>query len=213
MEPTQGPIGQLLKPEIPTPTPAPRQKKEINKPKPKPRTRLQKRKQESHEVDRDSDTESEPDMIVHTESKQAEPTPMIAEQDDDEHDGHDDDHDSTMSSQPIEHGEDASPLDSSQDTSDSIAAKEPEQQEVLDIQPQDMTDSSQNKQEKRTSNRLKCKPKWMEKGEFVLSQTSTTPDWMCRANYLTSLAHTNLFSGQTNKITSTLLDIVKGKTT
>ncbi|XP_048240817.1 uncharacterized protein LOC124120015 [Haliotis rufescens] len=64
----------------------------------------------------------------------------------------------------------------------------------------------------RRSVRERRPPKWMSGGEFALSAV-TQPDWLSRANYLSSLIEEGLLEGQPKRLSDALLDLVTGKNT
>ncbi|XP_067670212.1 uncharacterized protein [Haliotis asinina] len=62
----------------------------------------------------------------------------------------------------------------------------------------------------RRSVRDRRPPSWMSRGEFALSAV-TQPDWLARANYLSSLIEEGVLEGQPKRLSDALLDLVTGK--
>ena len=66
----------------------------------------------------------------------------------------------------------------------------------------------------RKSHRTRKKPQWMTGGDYVVNQqmTQTQPEWKARADYLRSLASSNVFSHvHSDEVAKALLKIVTDK--
>ena len=134
----------------------------------------------------------------------------------------DDDHDDSSSTIPdAEDTEDAPTLQDSDEPEDSAGG--------MDQQARQDTDSSADEQlpseasagdevqdteiSTRKSQRTRKKPQWMTGGDYVVNQqmTSAQPEWKARADYLRSLASSNVFSNVNSDVAKALLNIVTEK--
>ncbi|XP_067657735.1 uncharacterized protein [Haliotis asinina] len=62
----------------------------------------------------------------------------------------------------------------------------------------------------RRSTRARTQPKWMSGGEFALSAVAQ-PEWLVRANYLSSLLAQGVFGSQQHRASDAILDLITGK--
>ncbi len=106
------------------------------------------------------------------------------------------------------------------DETDQKLVTEPEPAELADPEPDDEmeienTVAPQESQESnatcegpRRSIRERRKPQWMTKGDYVMSQTVSTPDWMEKVRVLESLAARGVFSTLPDKVSDAVLAVI-----
>ncbi|XP_033729424.1 bromodomain and WD repeat-containing DDB_G0285837-like [Pecten maximus] len=96
---------------------------------------------------------------------------------------------------PSDTGDDQASQDREDDDSDHSLPKEEDEGE----------DSSDQEETVSRPKRTRMQPKWMQSGQYVLSQQ---PDWIGRANYIRDLAKSGEFRNAQSDLTRALLKVV-----
>lgn len=203
----------------------------ITKPKPTPRKRTSsseiKQKETTKqsiekliEEDKDSDSDSEDMEIVEIREISNPPETIRTRESENEVDGNDagDDQLAVSTTERVE-SEDAHDHAQSEETSDStlthtevseINAATSNHTDYREGEEDGLDDVDDERTQSRRSGRQRCKPKWMESGDFVLMQNAL-PDWKARADYLQDLVKTGFLTSVDSSVSSALIDIVLGK--
>ena len=195
------PIGAILRKELPIPKPRQR----LHVPTPAVRTRRQDLTSESDSDGDDSDSDEElmPIPISSIES------PDLA--------------DTTAEGPPGDEVDFNGGVSAGSEEEDSVDAVQEEQVEVVNTaeilgsSPEQITGVDEESTEEalttsqslRRSQRTRRKPDWMNRNDYVMSVT-TQPDWIVKANFLTSLIADGILSSDC-QVRDTLLSLISGK--
>ena len=88
-----------------------------------------------------------------------------------------------------------------------ILGSSPEQ--ITGVDEESTEEALTTSQTLRRSQRTRRKPNWMNRNDYVMSVT-TQPDWIVKANFLTSLISDGILSSDC-KVWDTLLSLISGK--